>query len=153
MSVDELPRIDEHACVIRAGVDDVYPIAVRTLLAGFTGLTARIIATVLGREPADVSTDQTPRVGRTVAGFAITQLEPPHLLVLRGRHHFSRYAIVLTLEPHPAGSRCVIESRGEFPGLPGRVYETLVIGSHGHVMAVRHVLRSIRTAAERRQAT
>ena len=54
-------------------------------------------------DPADVSTDQTLRIGLTVAGFAVTQLEPPHLVVLRGRHRFSRYAIVLTLEPHAAG--------------------------------------------------
>jgi hypothetical protein len=153
VSVDDLAWIDEHACVIRAGVDEVFAVAVRTLLDGFTGGPARVVAKVLGCDPTEVGTDLTPRVGLTVAGFAVTQLEPPHLVVLRGRHRFSRYAIVLTLEPDPAGSRCVIESRGEFPGLTGQVYETLVIGSRGHVVAVRHLLRRIRTAAEQPQAT
>ncbi len=41
------------------------------------------------------------------------------------------------------------ESRAEFPGASGRVYRGLVIGTRGHVVAVRRLLQAIKRRAER----
>ena len=41
------------------------------------------------------------------------------------------------------------ETRAEFPGKTGRLYRTAVIGTRGHVLATRSVLRTVRRRAER----
>ena len=35
-------------------------------------------------------------------------------------------------------------SYGEFPGLHGRAYRVAVIGTRGHVLATRHLLKAVR---------
>jgi hypothetical protein len=40
------------------------------------------------------------------------------------------------------------ESRAEFPRLRGKAYRALVIGTRGHVVAMRWLLRSIKQRAE-----
>jgi hypothetical protein len=42
------------------------------------------------------------------------------------------------------------ETRAAFPGIGGRVYRGLVIGTGGHVLVVRGLLRAARRYAERR---
>ena len=43
-----------------------------------------------------------------------------------------------------------MESRAAFPGPQGRLYRLAVVGSGGHVVAVRRMLTGIRRAADRR---
>jgi hypothetical protein len=40
------------------------------------------------------------------------------------------------------------ETRAAFPGLQGRAYRALVIGTRGHVLAVRRLLRAVKARAE-----
>jgi hypothetical protein len=87
-------------------------------------------------------------VGSTIPGFRIVTAEPPRLLVVAGRHRFSRYGIVFRIEPTGRGSRCSAESRAAFPGPLGAAYGLAVVGSGGHVVAVRRLLRSVARAAE-----
>jgi hypothetical protein len=69
------------------------------------------------------------------------------MLVLAGRHRFSRYAIVLRFEEQDGGTLCRLESRAEFPGLHGRAYRLAVISSRAHVVAVRLLLRDLARSA------
>ncbi|MHB8235361.1 MAG: hypothetical protein ACYDHT_11980, partial [Solirubrobacteraceae bacterium] len=77
-------------------------------------------------------------------GFSVARCEPPSLLELRGRHRFSRYALVFELAA-VGEERCRLSARSyaEFPGLAGRAYRALVIGSGGHRVVVRRMLREI----------
>ena len=64
--------------------------------------------------------------------------------MLSGRHRFSRYALVLEIDP--SGEQTVLRARtfAAFPGPHGRVYRLLVISSRAHVVATRRILASIR---------
>ena len=69
--------------------------------------------------------------------------------MLEGEHRFSRYALIFRLEALPGErSRVRAESRAAFPGLHGRAYRALVIGTRGHVVAVNRLLRAVRARAE-----
>ncbi len=72
------------------------------------------------------------------------------MLALEGQHRFSRYGLVFRLE-ETKDERTLLraETRAEFPGLKGRVYRALVIGTRGHVMVVNRMLRAVRRRAER----
>jgi hypothetical protein len=120
MPIEQLPFIDEHTTTISAGVDDVW-----TALLDF--LDGPFFRT----------------------GFRVTAVVPGSELVLEGRHPFSIYALTFRLESIGSGqSRLRAESRAAFPGARGRLYRLLVIGSRGHVGAVRHMLRRIRRRSE-----
>ncbi len=87
--------------------------------------------------------------GSAIAGFRVAAADPPTLLVLEGEHRFSRYALVFHLDPL-GGQRCRVraETRAEFGGLHGSIYRAAVIGTRGHVVVVRRLLRAIRGRAE-----
>src|ERR1700761_4587451 len=89
-------------------------------------------------------------VGSTVPGFHVAALIPERLLALRGSHHFSDYELAFRLEPlGGVRTRLVAETRAEFPGVKGRAYRALVIGTHMHVLAVRRVQRGVAKRLER----
>ena len=74
---------------------------------------------------------------------------PGEVLALEGRHAFSVYALVFRIAPVGSGSsRLAAESRASFPGPHGRLYRALVIGSRGHVLAVRRILGRVAKRAE-----
>lgn len=82
---------------------------------------------------------------RPRSGFELTEEVEPERLVLAGHHRFARYGIVVRLEEQPgAATRVTIRSLAAFPGARGRAYRTLLLATGGHVLAVRHMLRSIR---------
>ncbi|MGW5222615.1 hypothetical protein ACWEQA_32540 [Nocardia sp. NPDC004085] len=82
------------------------------------------------------------------AGFVIDSVTRPHRLALRGQHWFSKYALIFELdEEGPSRTRVRARSYGDFPGLHGRIYRALVVGSGGHRLVVRHMLRRIAAAA------
>jgi hypothetical protein len=85
-----------------------------------------------------------------VPGFVVARSVPPAVLALLGEHRFARYALIFRITETLAGPvRLSAETRAEFRGRRGRVYRTLVIGTRGHVLATRSILRSVRRAAER----
>lgn len=81
------------------------------------------------------------------AGFAVVEELAPHLLSLAGRHRFSDYVLDFRVAPHGAhggqGSRVTAVTYADFPGPRGRAYRAAVIGSRGHVVAVRRILTGI----------
>jgi hypothetical protein len=70
-----------------------------------------------------------------------------------GEHRFSRYALVFRIDETPAGPvNLRAETRAEFPGRKGRAYMALVVGTRGHVVATKSILRAVRRRAERSEA-
>jgi hypothetical protein len=104
----------------------------------------------LGLQPALASGDWSGGVeaGATLPGFVVEQACPPSRLALRGRHRFSRYALVFELEDRgPDGTRVRARTWGAFPGVHGRSYRALVVGSGAHRIVVRRLLRRIERRA------
>jgi len=81
------------------------------------------------------------------AGFAVTEEQPPHLMSLAGRHRFSDYVLDLRISPVGSpgqGTRVTAVTYADFPGPRGRAYRAAVVGSRGHVVAVRRMLAAVR---------
>jgi hypothetical protein len=70
-------------------------------------------------------------------------------LALEGEHRFSRYELTFRTDRLAQDrSRLRAETRADFPGPAGRVYRALVIGTRGHVVAVRRMLVATKRHAE-----
>jgi hypothetical protein len=86
----------------------------------------------------------TIHLGYTLPGFAVAEINAPKRLELRGGHRFSNYALVFELDAtNLAGCTLRAQTWAEFPGLTGRAYRALVIGSRGHRVVVRRMLRRV----------
>lgn len=124
-----LPFIDENALDVAAPRAEVWlrlnHFAERALLSGGGALHR-----LLGTEPR--------------AGFELASSLPGERLELAGRHRFARYVLAFTLsDAAPGTTRLAARSFAEFPGLHGRAYRALVIGTRLHVLATRGMLRAI----------
>jgi hypothetical protein len=90
--------------------------------------------------------------GSTIPGFRVERVERPRELALVGRHRFSAYALTFVLEPAGVDrTRVRAVTHAAFPGVVGRTYRALVIGTRMHVRATTGTLAEIRRAAESRQ--
>ncbi|MCW3840498.1 hypothetical protein ONA70_10365 [Micromonospora yasonensis] len=137
-SSDALPFVDEHRVLAPASAPAVWHALARQV----PGARGGVLAHLLGAEPRRASgTLLDP--GATLPGFAVTEAEPGRHVRLTGRHRFSRYALVFTLSAQPGGTLLSARTYAEFPGLPGRLYRLLVIGSGGHRVLVGRMLRTI----------
>ncbi len=97
------------------------------------------IARALSCEPAAASPRFDGVVGQTLPGFRVAESEPGRRLTLRGRHRFSRYELTFLLDD----GRLRAQSYGAFPGLLGRLYRAAVIGTRGHRLVTRRLLRQV----------
>ncbi len=122
--MERLPYIDEDAITVDAGRADTWSALLR----------------VMCRDPGDPSTVPT--------GFALDEARAPARFALKGRHPFAVYRWVFELEPL-TGTRTRVRSAtwAAFPGVHGKIYRTLVIGTGGHRVAVRWTLNRIARAA------
>ncbi len=128
--MERLPYIDEHAITVEADRADTWSALLR----------------VLCRVPGDPSTVPT--------GFALDEARPPARFALKGRHPFAAYRWVFELEDEAAGRTLVRAATwAAFPGVHGKIYRALVIGTGGHRVLTRWTLRRIATAAERADYT
>jgi hypothetical protein len=144
-----LPKIDEHEIQVGVSPDEAWTALVRT----FSGLTThagwRVIAKALRCQPGDSSGDPDA-VGASLPGFRVTRSVPSRQWSLEGRHLFSRYSLTFRIAPLGADrSQISAESSAVFPGPQGRTYRALVIGTGGHVVGVRNILRRVKIEAER----
>ncbi len=140
-----MPYIDEHARRSGATRESTWA----ALIANLGGLGRAVPAALAGPwglQPPRAKGDwsASPQAGDCLPGFVVERSRPPVELALRGRHRFSRYALVFELD-ETGGTGCTLRARsyGEFPGLKGRAYRALVIGSGGHRVMVRRMLRDI----------
>ena len=148
LPIASLPPIDEHAVEIEAGADRTWEALVATLPRVFdTGASARAAA-ALGCSHTEAKGEPSV-IGSTLPGFIVSRSIRPASLALLGQHRFSRYALVFRIDELDARrSRLRAETRADFPGRRGRAYRGLVIGTRGHVLVVRRILRSVRRRAE-----
>ena len=127
----ELPYVDEHAARILAPREVVWSALERYVDTLLRSTERNPLMRVLGTEPR--------------AGFAIAERTPDERLTLVGRHRFSRYLLAFELTDAPGGSTQLrAQTYAAFPGVRGRVYRALVIGSQGHAVATNGMLRSVR---------
>ncbi|GII79989.1 hypothetical protein Sru01_49710 [Sphaerisporangium rufum] len=130
VETDDLPYVDEHRTTVDAPRAAVWT-ALRRYAASLGVGAGNPLALLLGTVPP--------------TGFAEVERVPNERLGLAGRHRFSRYLLVFELADAANGSTTVrARSYAAFPGPHGRLYRALVIGSGGHVVAVRGMLREIR---------
>jgi hypothetical protein len=129
-----LPYVDEHRTTIEASPELVWT-ALRRYADSSLGVAgSHPLARMLGTEPP--------------GGFEVAREVPNQHLSLSGRHRFSRYQLVFDLTA-VTGGQTLLSARtyAVFPGPHGRIYRALVIGTRGHVVAVKHMLRCIRRAS------
>ena len=148
--LQDLPHVDEHAVDVAAPPDAAYDAVLAVLRGTFAAAGSRRVAGLLGCEPGSTTGWDRAGVGSTVPGFRIRAAEPPGLLVVAGRHRFSRYGIVFRIDAAGAGSRVRAETRAQFPGPHGAMYRLAVIGTGGHVIVTRRLLAAVARRAERR---
>lgn len=142
MSAANLPFVDAQSVAVDAPPERVWD-AIASLLPRFGGPGGPVFARLVGcseteRPPAG------PGVPASIVGFRVAEAVRPQLLVLQGEHRFSRYELRFVVEPGSVRA----ETRAAFPGLTGRAYRALVIGTGVHVVAVRRLLGAVRRASE-----
>jgi hypothetical protein len=121
--MERLPYIDEHAIRVDADSTETWSALLRTMC----------------RDPNDPAT--------VPIGFVLDEAMAPRRLALKGRHPFSVYKLVFELDADaPERTRLRALTWADFPGLHGKVYRTLVIGTGAHRIAVRRMLKRIAAA-------
>lgn len=122
--MEQLPYIDEHAITVDANRAETWSALLR----------------VMCRDPHDPSTVPT--------GFVLEEARQPERFALKGRHPFAVYRWVFELDAEAADrTRVRAATWADFPGLHGKIYRALVIGTGGHRVAVRWTLKRIAAAA------
>jgi hypothetical protein len=149
-SSTDLPYVDELSVAVEADPEATWHAILAVVEGTFAPPAAARGARLLGCADVAVSGPRPLEAGSAFPGFHVENADPPHELMLRGRHRFSDYALTFRLDEEN-GARTILraETRAAFPRLKGSVYRALVIGSRGHVLATRRVLNAIRRRAER----
>jgi len=119
--MERLPYIDEHAITVDADREETWSALLR----------------VMCRDPHNPSSVPT--------GFALDEARRPERFALKGRHPFAVYRWVFELDETDDDSRTRLRALtwAAFPGIHGRIYRALVIGTGGHRVAVRWTLKRI----------
>jgi hypothetical protein len=150
VSADRLPYVDEHSVAIAAGADATWESVLRIAEGSTDSARGSRVARLLGCADVEAAGPRPLAVGSTFPGFRVERAEQPRELVLAGSHRFSDYALIFRVDDLGEGrSRLRAETRAAFPGPKGRVYRALVIGTRGHVLAVRRLLGAAKRRAER----
>ena len=143
-----LPFIDVHAIEVNAKPERAWRGVVSLVHNLGTGAPQWALAAVLGATDR-LTSGLRGMPGSTVPGFQVAVSDPPSVLILAGSHRFSTYELAFRVEPvGPSKSRVLAESRALFPGHLGTAYRALVIGSGGHSIAVKAMLRRIKRISE-----
>jgi hypothetical protein len=122
--MERLPYIDEHAISVATSRAETWPAVLRTIC----------------RDPHDPST--------VPPGFVLDETRPPERLALKGRHLFATYRWVFELDAEAPQRTCVRAATwAHFPGLHGKMYRALVIGTGAHRVVVRVTLKRIASRA------
>ncbi|WAJ45889.1 DUF2867 domain-containing protein [Mycobacterium sp. Aquia_216] len=125
--MERLPYIDEHAITVDANRVDTWSALLR----------------VMCHDPHDPT--------GVPIGFVLDDAQEPERLALKGRHAFAVYRWVFELDPlngiAPSGrTRVRATTWADFPGLHGKIYRALVIGSGAHRVVTRWTLKRVAAA-------
>lgn len=147
---ESLPHVDEHAVAIEADPDAAWAALERVAERSFASATTARLARLLGCADTAVTGARPLAPGSAFPGFHVERAERPRELALAGSHRFSQYALIFRLDDLGGGrTRLRAETRARFPGLKGRAYRALVIGTGGHVVATRRIIDAAKRRAER----
>ena len=147
--LESLPFVDEHFMEISAPPEIVWDSLLKRVADVAHGRRGERIARRLGCRHTEAR-GEVGDIGSTVPGFMITRSIRPAVLAMMGQHRFSRYALIFRITEKPSGIVLLsAQTRAEFPGAKGRIYRALVIGTRGHVLVTRSILRGVRRRAER----
>ena len=135
--MERLPYIDEHATDVGASRERVWSALLSVLRRSFGGGAG--VARLLGCDPATRSPRFEGRVGESLPGFRVMEADPGRRLALEGRHRFSAYRLTLVLDE----GRLRAQTHAAFPGLLGSAYRAAVIGTGGHRIVTRRLLREV----------
>lgn len=148
----ELPLLDEHAIHTPADPIRVWEAIPEGIEAVFDRPRSRAIAGLLGCRDRNATRPFAAVAGATVPGFRAVRVRSPHEIALEGSHRFASYALTFAVEPDDGGATLRAVTHASFPGLRGALYRAAVIGSGGHRIFTRRILKSIARRAERTQA-
>jgi hypothetical protein len=124
--MERLPYIDEHVTTVDVDRAATWSALVRIWCS----------------DPLDPSTVRSPF-------FWLGEATPPRRLSLNGRHPFAVYTLAFELtEEQPGRTRLSAQSWAAFPGVAGKAYRMLVIGTGLHRVAVRRLLNLIAAEAK-----
>jgi hypothetical protein len=149
-AIADLPHVDEHSIAIETTPDAAWDALLRVVEGSFApGASARG-ARLLGCADTVASGPRPLAAGSALPGFHVETAERPRELALAGDHRFSDYALIFRLDEQ-SGNRTVLraETRAAFPGLKGRAYRAMVIGTRIHVLMTRRMLSAAKRNAER----
>lgn len=131
----DLPHVDEHAVRVAAGRDRVWDALEAYVTGSLASARRHPVARLLGSSQP--------------SGFEVVESVPGERLGLAGSHRFARYSLVFDLGSDADGATVLRATTcAAFPGVRGRAYRALVIGTRGHVLATIHMLRAVRRQAE-----
>jgi hypothetical protein len=140
-----LPFIDEYHVFVAASADTVWRHLCTAI--GRPDTAGRVVAQLLAAEPRRASGEVSTQ-GATLPGFSVQDAVPGNRLVLAGHHRFSEYTLNLTLAEWARGTRLSASTYARFPGIRGRLYRAMVLGTRGHRVLLMRLLRGVRRAAE-----
>jgi hypothetical protein len=122
--MERLPYIDEHAITVAASRAETWPAVLHIICR---------------------DRENPPTVP---IGFVLDEVRPPDRFALKGRHLFARYKWVFELDAEAPQRTCVRSATwAHFPGLHGKIYRALVIGTGAHRVVVRWTLKRIAARA------
>jgi len=143
VDLESLPFLDEHREHVDVPADVAWTALVGVLRRRMGGFGK--LARVLGCDPLEGTPGFSGRVGEALPGFRVVDSEPGRRLALRGQHRFARYALTFLID----GNELCARSEAEFPGIRGRIYRALLMGTRGHQIVTRGLLRHVARAAGR----
>lgn len=147
--LESLAHIDEHGLLVLAPVEDVWRALLPVLAGSFSRGPSQRAARALGCAQTEAS-GPIDVIGSTLPGFMVVRVIEPAAIALQGSHRFARYGLIFDLEPTKDEQTLLrAETRAAFPGLKGRAYRALVIGTRGHVLVVNRILRAAKRRAEK----
>jgi hypothetical protein len=150
MAAAHLPHVDEHSVSVGAPADAVWDALLRVIEGSFASPMSERGARLLGCADDEASGPRPLAAGSALPGFHVEAVQPKRELLLAGGHRFSDYALIFHLDESGDGHTTLrAETRATFPGLKGRAYRTMVIGTRIHVLATRRIILAAKRRAER----
>ena len=143
-----LPFVDERAVEVGSDAAAAWDAVGHVMGADSDSRAVGVVVRALGCREREASGSPT-EVGSTFPGWRVVESARPSELAYEGEHRFSQYRLAFHVDDlGPGRSRVRAETRAAFPGAVGSAYRAAVIGSRGHVLAVRRMLGAIRRRAE-----
>lgn len=140
-----LPFIDAYEERVEAAPVETWAALERTLRHRLSGTPPSLFVKAWNLQPREHrgSWQRGIELSSAVPGFEVSELIPRERLVLSGRHRFSRYAAVFILDDEGDETLLRVETWAVFPGLAGRAYRAMVIGTRMHRLVTLGLLRGV----------